>query len=195
MSAKKEDAAEGGEAKPKSKKKLIFIVVGLVVLVAGAGVPMFLMGGGAEEAEHVEEEHEEVKRLETAEIGVFVVNLSETSAFLKTKIMIEFDMTSVEKQTGGLEGGAEGGKGHGGGAGGGGGGEAKAGGLPPHFMKRESQIKDAVIRVLSAKKAEDLLTVEGKERLKDELLEGINEAIGLEEPPVVGVFFTEFIIQ
>jgi flagellar FliL protein len=192
MSAKKEEAAEGGEAKPKGKKKLIFIVVGLVVLVAGAGVPMFLMGGGGEDAEHVEEEHEEVKRLETAELGTFVVNLSETSAFLKTKIMIEYDVASIEKQTGGLEGGAEGGEGHGGGASGG---EAKAGGMPPHLVKRESQIKDAVIRVLSSKKADDLLTVEGKERLKDELLESINEAVGLEEPPVTGVFFTEFIIQ
>jgi flagellar basal body-associated protein FliL len=193
MSAKKEEAAEGGETKPKSKKKLIFIVVGLVVLVAGAGVPMFLMGG-AEEAEVVEEEHEEVKRLESADLGVYVVNLSETSAFLKTRIMIEFDAASVEKQTGGLEGGEGGGKGHGGGAGGGGG-EPKPGGLPPHFMKRESQMKDAVIRILSSKRADDLLTAEGKERLKDELLEGINEAVGLEEPPVVGVFFTEFIIQ
>jgi len=193
MSAKKEEAAEGGEAKPKSKKKLIFIVVGLVVLIAGAGVPMFLMGGG-KEAEVVEEEHEEVKRLESAELGVFVVNLSETSAFLKTKIMIEYDAALVEKQTGGLEGGADGGKGHGGGAGGGGG-VPKPGGMPPHFLKRESQMKDAVIRVLSSKRADDLLTVEGKERLKDELLEGINEAVGLEEPPVVGVFFAEFIIQ
>ncbi len=193
MSAKKEEAAEGGEGKPKSKKKLIFIVVGVVVLVAGAGVPMFLMGGG-EETEVVEEEHEEVKRLESAELGVFVVNLSETSAFLKTRIMIEFDAASVEKQTGGIEGGEGGGKGHGGGAGGGGG-EAKPGGMPPHFMKRESQMKDVIIRILSSKRADDLLTAEGKERLKDELLEGINEAVGLEEPPVVGVFFTEFIIQ
>jgi flagellar basal body-associated protein FliL len=56
-------------------------------------------------------------------------------------------------------------------------------------------MKDAIIRILSSKKADDLLTAEGKERLKDELLEGINEAVGLEEPPVVGVFFTEFIIQ
>lgn len=195
MAAKKEEAAaEGAEAKPKSKKKLIFIVVGVVVLIAGAGVPMLLMGGGEEPALVEEEHHEEVKRLETADLGIFVVNLSDTSAFLKAKIMIEFDAALVEKQTAVAEGGEGGGGGHGGGAGGGGG-EAKAGGLPPHFMKRESQIKDAIIRVLSSKKADDLLTTEGKDRLKDELIEGVNEAIGLEEPPVVGVYFTEFIIQ
>jgi len=195
MSAKKEEAAaEGAEAKPKSKKKLIFIIAGVVVLAGGAGVPMLLMGGDKEAALLEEEHHEEVKRLETADLGIFVVNLSDTSAFLKAKIMIEFDAALVEKQTAGEAGAEGGGGGHGGGAGGGGG-EAKAGGLPPHFMKRESQIKDAIIRVLSSKKADELLTAEGKERLKDELIEGVNEAVGLEEPPVVGVYLTEFIIQ
>ena len=83
--------------------------------------------------------------------------------------------------------------GHGGGPSGGGGDAGPT--IPPHFVKRMSQIKDVIIKILSAKRSDDLLTVEGKERLKDELLEGINEAVGLEEPPVTGVFFTEFMIQ
>ena len=33
------------EAKPKSKNKLIFIGLGVLSLIAGAGVPMFLSGG------------------------------------------------------------------------------------------------------------------------------------------------------
>jgi flagellar basal body-associated protein FliL len=49
--------------------------------------------------------------------------------------------------------------------------------------------------VLSSKKAEDVLTSDGKERLKEELIEGLNEAVALEEPPLTAVFFTEFIIQ
>jgi flagellar basal body-associated protein FliL len=153
---------------------------------------MFLMGGGDEEELVVEEEHETPKRLETADLDVFVVNLSETSALVKVHIVIEFDAALVEKQTK-TEGGEGGGGGHGGGASGGG--EAAGPVIPEHFTKRMSQIKDAVIKILSAKRSDDLLTVEGKERLKDELLEGINEAIGLEEPPVTGVFFTEFMIQ
>ena len=60
---------------------------------------------------------------------------------------------------------------------------------------RETQIRDVIIRILSSKHADDLLTQDGKERLKEELLEGINEAVGLEEPAVTGVYFTEFIIQ
>lgn len=191
MSEKKAEGEAGAaEAKPKNKK-MLFIILGVVLLVAGAGVPMFLMGGGSDEHLAVEEEHETPKRLETADLDVFVVNLSETSAFVKVHIVIEFDAALVEKQTMG-EGGEGGGGGHGGGPSGGGG-EGPA--MPEHFVKRMSQIKDVVIKILSAKKADDLLTVEGKERLKDELLEGINEAVGLEEPPVTGVFFTEFMIQ
>ncbi len=60
---------------------------------------------------------------------------------------------------------------------------------------REPMIRDAIIRVLSSKTTDDLLNTEGKERLKEELIEAINEAIALDEGPAVGVYFTEFIIQ
>ena len=63
------------------------------------------------------------------------------------------------------------------------------------MQAREPMMRDAVIRVLSSKKAVDVLSPEGKEKLKEELVEAINEAIGLEEGPVVNVYFTEFIIQ
>jgi flagellar FliL protein len=186
------------EAKPKKSKKKLFIILGVVALVAGAGVPMFLMGGAPPEedaAAHEEEEHahEEEKHLETADLGAYVVNLSEATSFLKAKITVEFDAAIVEKQ---MKPKAEGeaAEGEGGGEH-----EGKEGAGPaplPEFMaKRETQIKDAVLRILSSKKAEDVLTSEGKERLKEELIEGLNEAVALEEPPVTAVFFTEFIIQ
>ena len=92
MSAKEEAPKEGeGEAKPKGKKKL-FIIIGLVVLVAGIGVPMFLLKGGEKkEGEEVVEEVKEEQHLIVAELGQFVVNLSESSSFLKVKIKIEYD--------------------------------------------------------------------------------------------------------
>jgi flagellar basal body-associated protein FliL len=40
-----------------------------------------------------------------------------------------------------------------------------------------------------------VLTADGKERLKEELLETINEAIALDEAPVQQIYFAEFIIQ
>jgi len=194
--AKKEEGAEGEQPKKKSKK-VIFIALGVVLLVAGAGVPMFLMGGEPEEAPVAEEEetHHEEKHLETADLGTVVVNLSEATSFLKAHILVEFDNVVVEKQMpkpkeGEEHAAEEGGGGHGGGE--------KAGGaapLPEFMAKREIQIKDTLLRVLSSKKSEDVLSADGKERLKEELIEGLNEAVALEEPPLTAVYFTEFIIQ
>ncbi len=206
----KEKHEEGAEqpaaAKPKGKKKLMFIGLGVVALLAGAGVPMFLMGGGEEAVEEVpvesEEPTEEAKRMETLDLGVFIVNLSETSSFLKTHIVVEYDASSLDRQVMSIEGhagaggGAAGGSGHGGGAAGGGGeGEAVGGGTPHYLAKKETIFRHVVIRILSSKRVEDVLTPDGKDWLSEELVEGLNSAIGLEQPVVSQIFYTEFIIQ
>jgi flagellar FliL protein len=192
MSENTEAAAEGTEGAPKkSKKKLIIILAAVILLVAGAGVPMFLMGGKkAPEGEEAHEEVEPEKKMELTDLGQFIVNLSESSSFLKVHIMMEYDasiLDKAEKEAGG--------KAHGGGASGGGGEAKKEGGFHPHMAPKETQMRDVIIRILSSKTSQEMLTAEGKERLKDELVEGLNEAIGMEDPPVTSVFFTEFIIQ
>lgn len=181
------------EEKPKKNKKKLIIGGGLALLVAGAGVPMFLMGGAPEEVPvETEAVHEEVKVLETADLGTYVVNLSEATSFLKAHLIVEYDAGVVERQMKHPEGeehkkeeGGEHKK------------EEKGAAAPlPEFMaKRETQVKDVTLRVLSSKRAEDVLTADGKERLKEELVEGLNEAVALQEPPVLSVFFTEFIVQ
>ena len=60
---------------------------------------------------------------------------------------------------------------------------------------REPMLRDAVIKILSQKKSSEVLSIDGKEKLKEELIEAINESIALEEGPVQQVYFTEFIIQ
>ena len=190
-------AEQSAEEKPKKgKKKLMFIVLGVVGLLGGAGVPVFMMMGGEPKKEEAVEEapHEEVKRIETADLGQFIVNLSESSSFLKVRIMIEYDAAVVDKQAAPLHG-EEGGKAHGGGASGGEAKEGEGGGMHPIIASNENKLRDRVISILSGKRADELLTTDGKARLKEELVDGLNEAIGLEEPPVVGVLFTEFIIQ
>jgi flagellar basal body-associated protein FliL len=195
--AEKKDEHAGEDKPKKSKKKIILIAFGAISLIGGAGVPMLLMGGAEKPAEEalVEEEHkEEHKHIETADLGQFVVNLSETTSFLKVHIMMEYDGGIIDKQTAAKEGGEEGGKAHGGGASGGEKAEG-AGGVHPHLAKKENQLRDVVIQILSSKQSSEVLTSDGKNRLKQELVDGLNEAIGLEEPPVVGILFTEFIIQ
>lgn len=58
---------------------------------------------------------------------------------------------------------------------------------------RMPQIKDAVITVLSSKSSEELLTIEGKFKLKEQILTRINNL--LTSGVVKNVFFVEFVIQ
>lgn len=189
----KDEAAEGAEAaaKPKSKKKLIIIVAAVLVL-GGGGAAFALMGGSkapAEGEEHAQAE-EEHKHYATAQLDTIIVNLSENSSFLKVKMTLEYDPEIVAKAEGGAEGGGEGG-GHGGGGAGG----AEEGGLPHFITAKEAFIRDAIITVLSSKTPAEVLSVEGKETIKEELIEAINGAIGLEEGPIVNVYFNEFLVQ
>ncbi len=200
MSAKAEKGDQPTEDKPKksNKKLVILVVAGLVTLVGGAGVAtMFMAKAPPPPTEHSEEEvHEpepEVSETQTADLGQFIVNLSDMGSFLKIRIMIEYDAHLLDKQLGIVHG-EEGGEAHGGGASGG----AKEGagsGIHTQLAKKEHHFRDTIIRILSAKKASDLLTVEGKVRLKEELLDGLNESLGLEEPAIVGILFTDFMIQ
>ena len=198
MADKKEEPKEGEEGtKGKSKKKLLLILIPVVLIVLG--VVAFLVLGGKKEEPKEGEEHAEAKeevkkpKLLTVKLDPFIVNLSENTSFLKTTILLEFDASIIEKELGGAKG-AEGGA-HGGGAGGGGGEKAEGAAVPPIFTERQPMIRDAVIHVLASKKVQDVLTSDGKERLKEEIIEAINDALGLSENAVVNVYFTEFIIQ
>lgn len=188
----KEEKPEGEvvEAPKKSKKKLIiFGAIGLVVVaVLAIGVPMMLGGGEPEGGEEVDEEAPKVYM--QAKLETFIVNLSQAKNFLKVTMLIEYDPDALHPAG---EEGHGGGGGYGGGGSGGGGADPTA--LPPELKAKEPQIRDAVIRVLSSKKSEEVLTPEGKEALKEELVEALNEAVGFDEPPITNVYFTEFIVQ
>lgn len=185
----KKDAKEGEHAAPKKSKKMLFIIIGVVLLLVGAGVPAFMMLGG-KKTEGKEAVVEKPAVLKLAKLEPFVVNLSESNSFVKVTILLEYDMNIIEKSGSHSEGG---GHAYGGGASGGEGGSSDA--LPEAMKKREPMIKDAVIRVLSSKHAAEVLSAEGKEKLKEELTAVINEALGLDEGPVVNIYFTEFIVQ
>jgi flagellar FliL protein len=186
--AEKKEGGEEHAEPPKSKKKLLIIVVVLLLAIGGGA---FAMLGGSKPPAAETEEVEEKKEYKLAEVETLVVNLSESTSFLKTKLLLEYD-PSVLHPVG--EEGAEGGGGHGGGHGGGGGGASPTA-MPPELVPRLPMIQDAIIRVLSSKRATDVLTNAGKETLKQELIEAINEVTGFDEPVVVNVYFTEFIIQ
>lgn len=59
--------------------------------------------------------------------------------------------------------------------------------------KRVPQIRDIIITLLSSKTFNEIYDREGKKRLKNEILQNINQLLG--EKKVREIFFTEFVIQ
>jgi flagellar protein FliL len=56
-----------------------------------------------------------------------------------------------------------------------------------------SKIRDAILNILCTKISTDIVTSEGKEKLKKEILEKLNSFIP--EQPAQDVFFTDFVVQ
>lgn len=65
--------------------------------------------------------------------------------------------------------------------------------LPHEIETDTAKIRDAVIRVLSTKTAQEILTPEGKDQLREEIKVAANEALKAED--IIAVYITEFIIQ
>ncbi|HXI16048.1 MAG TPA: flagellar basal body-associated FliL family protein [Chloroflexota bacterium] len=56
------------------------------------------------------------------------------------------------------------------------------------------QVHDAITTVLTSKRTDELMTFDGRERLRDELMLKLNTVMPTEQQ-VVKIFFTDFIIQ
>ena len=65
--------------------------------------------------------------------------------------------------------------------------------LPPTVESDIPKVRDAIIRILSSRSSADILTSEGKEKLREEIKNSVNESLGAED--VTQIYFTEFIIQ
>lgn len=63
----------------------------------------------------------------------------------------------------------------------------------PEIEAQSARIRDALILLLSGKKAEELTTPEGKILLKNEVAARLNQVLG--SPRIVRIYYTEFEIQ
>lgn len=61
------------------------------------------------------------------------------------------------------------------------------------LREASAKIRDALIMLLTGKRAEELMTEEGKEKLRAEILARVNREIG--EGAATAVYFKEFLIQ
>jgi flagellar FliL protein len=71
--------------------------------------------------------------------------------------------------------------------------ELRAGSNPEEVDERMPELRDVIIVLLSSKRSKDINTIEGKDRLRDEIITRINGR--LTEAIVGRIFFKEFIIQ
>lgn len=110
-----------------------------------------------------EEKKEKTLPEHTVELDEFVVNLADGSHYAKVTLAI-----GIEKPLGGGEGGK----------------------LQPKLL---APIRDAIITVLSSKSMKQLVSGEGKEKLKKELKEKLNELLG--DEVVKEVYFTSLTLQ
>jgi flagellar FliL protein len=162
--------------------KLIPAVVGLIVGAGGLIGLTIAMGGSFPPGAKAEAAATPAPQVEPH--GVLyptrerIVNLSDNGIlrYLKTTIVLEISDPEAAKGGGGDDHGKKG-----------------PPELPKDLKNKAAMIEDKITGVLTAKTASELMTPEGKQRLKEELKEGLNKA--LHEDRIMAVYFTDFIIQ
>ena len=65
--------------------------------------------------------------------------------------------------------------------------------LATEMDMKKSLIRDIIIRSLSSKTFEEISTMKGKDRLKDEIVSKINEVLA--DGQINNIFFTDFVVQ
>jgi len=150
-----------------SGKIRIFILAGVLVL-ALAGTGFFVLKGksGDEKHKQPEPEPEHLMTLEP-----FILNLADADSARYLKMEVSLGVK------GEVPGGGGGHGGHGG------------GGEDP----KVTVIRDTIIRVTSSHTYRELLSAEGKEKLKKEIQEAIEHAV--KDLEVSNVYFTSFAMQ
>ncbi|MBM4265677.1 MAG: flagellar basal body-associated FliL family protein [Deltaproteobacteria bacterium] len=64
---------------------------------------------------------------------------------------------------------------------------------PPAFDARMPQVRDVILTLITSKTFADIRTPEGKERMREEVIDRINHVVG--QSTVKSIYFTDFIVQ
>lgn len=186
---------EESPAPKRRYKKLIILILLLLMIVGGAGGGVYYWRsakaaqaeeesdekpkkGKSKKAETVEseEESDETEKSEHSESGSgeeevsqvvelppFIINLADTEQARYLRMSVSLGV-------------------------GGEGGESEK--PDPVFS---TKVRNAILNVLTSKKSEEILSPQGKSKLRKEILEAAQSAS--EEPHVAAVYITEFIVQ
>lgn len=161
--------AEQEEAKPKksSKKLIVIILILLLVLGGGGGAAWFFLM-----KPHKADEHKPAEvKVEAPKPPVFLT-LETFTVNLQPDPETQYLQTDITLKVGSAETG--------------------------EFLKLHMpEVRNRLLLLLSSKKASDLLSLEGKKTLSNEIVEQLKEPFNAGEKPqeVLGVSFTSFVVQ
>ena len=180
MSKDAKPAADAGTVPKKSKKLLIIIIAAVILLGGGGTAAYFLMHGSADHAEEDEDapiEKTTKKKKGGKEVPPAYVAFEAFTVNLVPEAGDQFLQLTISVEVADIT-------------------------VADHIKTYTPKVRNSVMLLLSSKKASELVTKEGKEKLADEIRQQINEII--DGAPVKGkarqdsikeVLFTSFIIQ
>lgn len=163
----KKDEAAEEGAKKGGKKKIIIIIVAVVLALVGGGAGWYFMQPKHEEGEE-EVHHEEHKEVHPPEF----LPLETFTVNLQPDPDERFLQLDATLQVSSPE-------------------------VAEALKVRMPAIRNRMLMLLTAKKASDISTTEGKEELSEEILETLQEPFTEEGEPleIDSVLFTSFVIQ
>ena len=162
----RDEALDQGVA-PGKKKRLLFMLIGIVALLvlAGGGVGVWLLMTPPDDAKHAEQTavKEEEGPPIYEKLDTFTVNLADREHYLQVEIALKLS-------------------------------DAKAQDKVKLYMP---EVRDVLLRLLSSKTYEELATQEGKDKLASEIQSQVNDVLRIPEAGkgVKGVLFNSFIVQ
>ncbi|MCS6786055.1 MAG: flagellar basal body-associated protein FliL [Thiobacillaceae bacterium] len=164
-----ETPAQNAAAPAKKKNLLIIIVIAVVALLAiGGGAVFLLTGKPAAEQQAEGEEAAAAEEEEEAKPPVYekLETFTVNLADQESYLQVEISLKVADAK------------------------------VQEKIKQHMPEVRDALLRLLSSKTAEELMTAEGKQALAEEVRKEVNRVIGAKKSKgVKEVLFTSFIVQ
>jgi flagellar FliL protein len=170
--AAKDDQPVLEKTQDKSKKKMLIIIIGSVVLVAVVAVSAFYLfkGGSSKESAPKAEQGEKAEKTEKGEKGEasnmyaldpFIVNIYDGQELRYLKLKLEVELSGAEVKN--------------------------------ELTARQAELRDAVLAILTTKTMQDIQFLQGKNQLKQEIMAAVTKM--LSPGKVKQIYFTDFVVQ
>lgn len=176
MAEEQEEVVEEPKKKSGGKMMLIIIIVLILILLIGGGLAAFLLLSGDDEmAPSNTQQQQSTQQVKTPgqrsenliSIGP-MYPLDQFVVNLLSESGSRFLKTSLDI-------------------------ELDSEDLASEMDAKKSAIRDIIIRTLSSKTFEEVSTMKGKDKLKDQIVERVNAALA--DGQVKNIFFTDFVVQ